>query len=399
MLTPKSCSIDKLWEQIKSKENLFELLKLESDNEILVGKNPEYIIDKYPILGKKLRYLDKQVLYSIIASFECVKSSKMDIVLSNEEMLNHVGIVMGSMFAQLEFGLKQVAKIVNQNSIKISPFTGLAFYYGSNVGEISCNLKTRGENCAVTSGSNIVMDGIDIAKSMLENNRNKIVFVGAGESIVYDIFYFALKSKNRVTNTSYLPYDINRNGAALSNGAGMFTMEYETTALNRAAPIFAEIASIQSINASSCIFELNEQISDYTSQVIEKSLEEAGISSDEVDLVIPTADASDKGDYYEMNGLIKVFGNRTNLVYSPKLIVGYCMSFNVAVDIFTATMCMRDSIIPGHPTKIDSGNEIFNKMLVGVENVDKEVNNVLILHRSWLDGKISATVLKKYKRV
>ncbi len=72
------------------------------------------------------------------------------------------------------------------------------------------------------------------------------------------------------------------------------------------------------------------------------------------------------------------------------------MSFNSIIDIFVGAMSIKHSLIPGHPEKYDSGDEEFNEMLVGTEPVKRDVKNVLLLHRSWIDGKVSALLLRKY---
>lgn len=396
IFTPKSNKPDILWRHLLNKEDLFDVVEIDDKMQIKQGKAPIFKVEEYGIQKKILRYIDKQVLYSVGAAIENVKASKLEEQLKIENVSKRTGIVMGSMFAQMDFGLEQIGVTGVENSTRISPYTGVAFYYGASVGEVSVKLKTKGENCAVLSGTNTGIDALNIACNMLDKKTNDIVLAGGGENVVLELFLNGLNLTKKISKTSYRPFDTRRDGSFISNGAGVVTVETDKNAKKRGCEIYGEIASIHTINASSCLFELNEQIVDYTYEVINRCLEDVGIKPEEIDLVVPTADGTKDGDYYEMMALKKVFGGRNKIIYTPKPIVGYCMSFNSIIDIFVGAMSIKHSLIPGHPEKYDSGDEEFNEMLVGTEPVKRDVKNVLLLHRSWIDGKVSALLLRKY---
>lgn len=396
LLTPDSNNYDVLWNHLLNKENLFHEVKIDDEIQIKQGRVPTFDVEEYGIPKKTLRYIDKQVLYSISAAIENVKASKLEEHLKSEEVSKRVGVVMGSMFAQMDFGLEQIGVTVVENSTRISPYTGVAFYYGANVGEISVKLKTKGENCAVLSGTNTGIDAINIACDMIDRGINDIVLAGAGENVVLNILLNGLNLTNKISKTSYRPFDTRRDGAFISNGAGIVTLETDENAIKRGSEIYGEIASIYTINASSCMFELNKEIIVYTCKVINRCIEDAGIKPEEIDLILPTADGTKYGDYYEMMALKEIFRGRKEIIYTPKPVVGYCLSFNSIIDIFVGSMAIKHNLIPGHPEKYDSGDEEFNEMLVGTEPVKRDIKNVLVLHRSWIDGKVSALILRKY---
>ncbi len=152
---------------------------------------------------KILRYIDKQVLYSVGAAIENVKASKLEEQLKIENVSKRTGIVMGSMFAQMDFGLEQIGVTGVENSTRISPYTGVAFYYGASVGEVSVKLKTKGENCAVLSGTNTGIDALNIACNMLDKKTNDIVLAGGGENVVLELFLNGLNLTKKISKTSY----------------------------------------------------------------------------------------------------------------------------------------------------------------------------------------------------
>lgn len=384
-----------LWDAILDHAQLYDNTFLNKEN-FIKGKTPEISLTEYDINKKKLRYLDKQCIYSIVATLESVKDAKLDTKIMQKAELEKIGVVMGSMTAQMEFGLKQVKKVVCDHSIRISPYTGLAFYYGADVGEISSILRTKGENCAVLTGSSLSFDGVMAGADIIRRGNNDTMIVGAGENIIFELFYNSLISYKKITKGKYLPFDVRRDGCFISNGAGALVLDEEEKAKERGTPIYGEIAGYYSLTASESMFGNNEKITDYTEKAILTTLEDACISPCDVDLVLPTADGSIEGDYYEMKALTKVFCGRDNIVYSPRPIVGNCLSFNGVIDMFVAAMSIRNNLLPGFLQRIDSGDESFNRLLVKDQPIKREVKNVLIISRSFIEGRIGGIVFKKY---
>lgn len=396
-IVPGSNTNDKLWENLKKKKQQFEKKELLQKKEVLVAKDPQYNKEDYNIPPKKFNYMDSQMVYCMIASLNCVKDAKLEEVLKDEEKRKRMGVVAGSFFAQMEFGIKQVKKVEIDRSIKISPYTGMAFYYGSNVGEISNLLKTQGENCAVISGSNIGFDSLGIIKQMFDNNRNDIVIAGAGENIVYELLYHSLESKGCLAQTEYRPYYQSNQGTAFANGSMMCVVESEKSVKERGIQAKAEIKAFSMKNCSSCFFEVSEKIIPYYKKAIDESLTQSGLSIDDIDLVVPTASGLKEDDEYEKIALRELFRGKKEIMYSPKLAVGYGLSYNNFLDMFVASKCLEEGIIPGMPFEMKTGDKEFDELWVKGE-VKRNIRNVLLLHKSFTDGKISTAILGKCER-
>jgi 3-oxoacyl-(acyl-carrier-protein) synthase len=397
LISPGSCKATDVWNSLLSKTDLFERIPIGSSDSITVGKLPVYDVNNYPeIEKKKFRYLDKQVLYCLMASIEAVRDSGLDELFKSGKSLERIGSVMGSMTAQMEFGVDQLITTANEGPHRISRMTGVAFYFGASVGEISVMYKTQGENCSVLSGSSVTMDGLMLAADMIKRGNNDAIMVGAGENVFFEVFYNGFTHYNKLSRRKYLPYDRNRQGCFLTNGGGVYTVERASHALKRNAPIYAEVASYHSLN-SNCIFGFNSKLTEYTEKVIHKCLSDANMTPGDIDLILPTADGSWDGDYYEMIALKNVFGDRRQIVYTPKPVIGHCLSFNTVVDTFVGIMSMKEGIIPGHLEQICSGDDEFDVMLVGDCSIRRKVENVMLLHRNFIDGKIGGIIIKKFQ--
>lgn len=391
-IVPGADNNDKLWENIKNRKKHFVHRKMSDDAKILVAEEPEYDLSMYDIPKKNFKRMDIQMVYSLMSAINCVKDSGLD--FNDEFVKKHTGVIAGSFFAQIAFGLEQVKKVEVTRTTKISPYTGMAFYYGSNAGEISLLFNTQGENCAVISGSNIGIDAVGIAYEMFADKRNEIVLICGSENMVYDIMYYSLKNINSIASDKYLPFSDNEDGAAFANGSMSFSVETKNSVMSRNAVPLSVIKSYDTVYCPSYFFNHNDTIIDYYVRTIKQCMEKLCLNIDDIDMVIPTASGIKDDDTYEKEAIKKLFGIRENIVYTPKPVVGNGLSYNVILDFFIASKCIKESFIPAMPEENVTGDHVFDKMMV-FDPIHKEINNVLIIHKSFTDGKISTVIIGK----
>jgi len=391
-IVPGADNNDLLWDNIRNKKIFFNKKTISNGIDILVAEEPKYDLDMYNIPKKNLRRMDIQMVYSLISSINCVKDAKLN--FDNDELKKSTGVIAGSFFAQIAFGMEQVKRVEIKKTTKISPYTGMAFYYGANSGEISLLFQTQGENCAIISGSNIGMDAVSVAEEMMLNNRNEVILVCASENIVYDIMYYSLKKNNSITSSKYVPFADDENGAVFANGAMAFSLETQKSVLSRNVKPLAILKSHSTSYCPGYLFEHNKTIINYYIKTVKYCIEKAKIEIDDIDLVIPTASGIKDDDFFEKEALKILFGNREKIIYTPKPVVGNGLSYNVLLDFFVATKCINESYIPGMPESIVTKDKVFDKMMV-IETVYKEIKNVLVIHKSFIDGKISSVVIGK----
>ena len=387
---PQSCDKTFFWESFLSKKVFAEINFIPNTNKkFLCGLEP--VIDEC-LLGniekKKRKYVDKQVLYSLVGSDLALKDSELN--LNDTFLQEKFGVFLGTVYAQVGFGLEQVKKVVIDKSLKISPYTGLAFYIGASTGEVSTNFKTKGENCTVVSGANTALDSIMHACNSIKREVNIAAFAGASENIVRD-FYFA--NMDFFTETKYVPYDQKRSGCFLTNGSGVVLVENLNYAKRRGAKIYAEILSYCNFNAHSCFFKLNDDLIFYICKTINSCLEKANLTANDIDLVLPTASGTFEGDFYEMQALLQIFKRRKNLIYSPKANIGY---FNNIIDLYVAAMAMNTGVIPCFPENIEAEISEFNPLLINNILFGKEIQHVLLLQRDFWGGRLSGMIIKKH---
>lgn len=396
VILPHISTTDELWDiLVHGSREYFD----NQINYISLDDMPSFY-EKYPFIEKKkLKHSDLQVIFNYMALKECVEKANLLFLLKQSQNIrNKVGIVSGSMFAQLNFGLKQIEKLIIKKSTKISPYTGMAFYFGSNVGEISCLLGTMGENCASLSGTSLVLDGIDIAESMIDYNRNEIVLVGGSENIKYELVAPSLYHNGRINYSSGHPYLCSeKDGISLTNGSSILSVENFDFAKSRKVKILGELSEIIDLNCWKCTFEITEDIIDVYKHLLNLLLEKNGLKKDDIDLVIPTGEGTQEFDYYEAKALNDYFDGKKEFVYTPKSIIGNTMGACCGIDIIVALMCIQHDIVPAIPYSPKLLNNEFSNIFVTKTNTGKNIRNILVVHKNWLDGKISGVVVSKFR--
>ncbi|SCW48495.1 3-oxoacyl-(acyl-carrier-protein) synthase [Streptococcus equinus] len=396
VILPHISTTDELWDILvhESREYFDNQI-----NYISLDDMPSFY-EKYPFIEKKkLKHSDLQVIFNYMALKECVEKANLLFLLKQSQNIrNKVGIVSGSMFAQLNFGLKQIEKLIIKKSTKISPYTGMAFYFGSNVGEISCLLGTMGENCASLSGTSLVLDGIDIAESMIDYNRNEIVLVGGSENIKYELVAPSLYHNGKINYSSGHPYLCSeKDGISLTNGSSILSVENFDFAKSRKVKILGELSEIIDLNCWKCTFEITEDIIDVYKHLLNLLLEKNGLKKDDIDLVIPTGEGTQEFDYYEAKALNDYFDGKKEFVYTPKSIIGNTMGACCGIDIIVALMCIQHDTVPAIPYSPKLLNNEFSNIFVTKTNAGKNIRNILVVHKNWLDGKISGVVVSKFR--
>jgi 3-oxoacyl-(acyl-carrier-protein) synthase len=138
ILTKHGESLSDLWKFLVSQKSIFKHDLFEKDiDKVIISINPATIETFNKIPKKKLRYLDKQVVFVLISALNAIKNSGLLDRFKELERMEEVGVVTGNFLAQMEFGIEQMEKLVNKKSLNISIYTGLAFYFGAATCEIS----------------------------------------------------------------------------------------------------------------------------------------------------------------------------------------------------------------------------------------------------------------------
>ncbi len=395
VLTLAGYTLDDLWEFLLNQSSVRDSSPGSAHRGPIIGGEELETDGHADLPPKKLKYVDRQVVFCMVAALRALDDAGLRESIGRDQALDDIGVVCGNQVAQIEFGIRQMEKMVAQQSLNISPYTGLAFYFGAGTAEISVLLGTRGENSTVISGSCTGVDSLGRAALSISRGVNKIVLAGAADNVLPQFLTSAFAEGDKLATGPYLPFDLTRSGCYISSGGGIAVVESLCVARRRGARIYGEIAAYVTLTAYRCLYHPDVQLLEVIERAVLTCCQQAGIQPGDIDLIIPTADGSRDGDAYELEALRRVFGTRRRCVFSPKPNVGHMLSASGILDLVVAAKAIERNQIPPFRVPVDTGDPQTDGLFVCGDSENRAIDRVLILQRDIFGGRVSALLVHR----
>jgi 3-oxoacyl-[acyl-carrier-protein] synthase II len=301
------------------------------------------------ILGPRgLRNLDRTTKISLCASKLCLDDADYHIT---EENSNRTGVVLGLTTGHLwsisEFDKERIRN--GQSSVNPALFPNTVM--NSPAAQIAIHSGIRGFNTTISTGFASSLDALDYARNFILFNRADAVLVGGVEALsehLYKGFYkIGLLSGFDGGNEQCSPFDKNRNGTILGEGAVMFMLESVTNAKKRGATIYAEYRAT-GVGYDKSVYNRYRSRSSSLAFGIDKALSAARLSMEEIDYVSSSANSTIMGDLSEARTLKSVFAKKGSppLVSSCKSMIGETFSAGGSFQIGAGLMALTTDTIP-----------------------------------------------------
>ena len=344
---------------------------------------------------KDIRRLDTFIQYGYIAAQEAINDSGF---LDTDINFDKVGVNYGSGIGGLET-IEQNHKLLLENGYKkVSPF----FVPGSIVnmvsGYISLKFGLRGGNISTVTACSTGSHSIGLAARSIAYGESDIMVAGGSEmastplAISGFIASRALSTSND-PKTASRPWDIDRDGFVLSDGAGALILEDLDHAINRKANIYAEIIGF---GTSSDAYHITAPPDDGRGAALsmKNALNDSKINPDDVDYINAHGTSTPLGDLAEATAISNVFTNKIPSISSTKSMTGHTLGAAGAIESIFSILSINNSIIP--PT-------------INLDNLDPKCHldftphearsasiNIAINNSFGFGGTNSTLVFKKY---
>ena len=296
---------------------------------------------------KELRRIDPFIQYGIIAANQSIEDSG---ILNSSTDLNRVGVNFGAGIGGIETIEKNKSILESKGFKKVSPF----FVPGSIVNMISGLVSIKhgfmGPNTSVVTACSTGNHCIGTAARSVAYGEADVMIAGGAEmastplSIAGFISARAL-SLNPSPETASRPWDIDRDGFVLSDGAGSLVIEEYEHAKNRSANIYAEIIGFGS---SSDAHHMTAPPSDGRGAALSMSnaLDDAQINASDVDYINAHGTSTPLGDVAETVALKSVFGSSVPQISSTKSMTGHTLGAAGAIESIFCIKSINDGVIP-----------------------------------------------------
>jgi 3-oxoacyl-[acyl-carrier-protein] synthase II len=297
--------------------------------------------------GFSARLLKKLDLFShmaLVTSDLALKDAKIDLHNFN---LHRTGIFMGNTLGGWLFAETELRDLYLEGRQGVSPYMASAWFPAAPQGQISIFYGIKGYSKTVVADRAGSLMAIAYGARTLERGKLDLVLAGGTEAPVtpYALLccntYDFLSRKNDTPENAYAPFDKNRDGLVIAEGAGILTLERLHDAQKRNAPLYARIGSFYTNCDGYDRVEFAPE-GTWLAAAIEEALNEAGFDKDSVDYICADGAATASGDISETKAIKKVFGRKAREipVSAPKSMFGNMLGAQGSVDVITTVLSM-----------------------------------------------------------
>ena len=300
--------------------------------------------------AKEARRRDRFEQFATVAAQEALQQSGLEIT---EENSGRIGVLVSSAMGGLKSLQDAILKLRDEGARRISPFLIPMLMPNGAAGLIGIDHGIKGPAMSVASACASGIDGIGLAWMMLRSGVIDAALTGASESTLTrtGIGAFdrigALSRQNDDFSMTPAPFDKNRDGLVMGEGAGILMLETESHAKARGANILAELAGY---GATADAHHVTAPSTDGAGggRAIRLALETAGVNPDEVDYVSAHGTATPLNDVSETRAIKVAFGQQAYKVpiSSTKSMTGHMMGATGALETIFCVQAIRESVIP-----------------------------------------------------
>ena len=358
LVTPVGIGVNESWKNIISGvSGISTITKFDPTNfpSKIAGEVKNFDASMY-LNPKDARRMDTFIQFGLVAGIEAFKDSGIVVTDENE---GRIGVSIGS-------GIGGINLIESTNDLydkggprKVSPF----FIPGTIINMISGNLSIifglKGPNVAIVTACTTGTHSIGDAARMIEYGDADVMVAGGSEAAITELSVAgfsaakALSSRNEDPSTASRPWDIDRDGFVIGEGAGVMVLEEFEHAKKRGAKIYCELSGY---GMSADAYHITAPTIDGPKRSMLNALKNSGINVDQIQYINAHGTSTPLGDLNETNAIKETFGDSANklVVNSTKSMTGHLLGGAGGVESVFTALAISNQISP--PTI-----NIFNK--------------------------------------
>ena len=407
MVTPLGCGVDINWRRLLNAESgitsiqSFDVSDLTSKiaGQVPRGETSDGMFNPDDWMSAKIqRRMDTFIIFGLAAAVQAVEDSGWQ--PDNEESLCRTGVLIGSGIGGLS-EIEKSAAIVNNDSVRrLSPFFIPASLINLVSGQVSIRFGFKGPNHAVVTACSSGAHAIGDAARMIMWEDAEVMVAGGTEAAIcrLGIAGFA-QAKALSTNfndtpeKASRPWDRDRDGFVIGEGAGVVVLEDLEHAKKRGAKIYAEVVGY-GMSGDAHHVTAPAADGDGAFRCMKAALKRAGMIPEDIDYVNAHGTSTPLGDEIELNAVKRVFGEaaKTISMSSTKSAVGHLLGAAGAVEAIYSILAINNGVVP--PTiNLDNPSEGFDIDLVPHQPKERKVETVL--SNSFGFGGTNASVIFK----
>jgi len=308
---------------------------------------PELYVEK-----KSLKRMDRFTQFAMAAAHLAIEDSKLD---PAKENLERVGVIVGSGIGGLQTIEDEHAMLAARGPKRVSPFLIPRLISNIAPGEIAIKWGFTGPNYAVSSACSTANHAIGDAMRLLRYGDADVMVAGGTEAAITPLGYAgfcqarALTERNDEPQRASRPFDLNRDGFLMGEGAGIVVLETEEHALARGAFIYGELAGYGATDDAYHITAPNPEAI-CAIRAMKAAIADAQLQPGDINYINAHGTSTPLNDKTETKAIKAVFGENAYKIpiSSTKSMTGHLLGAAGGVELIATLLCMQNNLI--HPT-------------------------------------------------
>ena len=350
-VTSLSCQVEDLWKRVLAGESGIHKVKLfdTTGHKVHFGGDVyDWTPGDYMSL-KDAKRIDRFTQFAMVAGIDAVRDSGIDFKTIDPF---RAGVILGSGIGGLHEIETQVERLLHKGPDKVSAFTIPKLMLNAASGQISIEFGLRGPNYAVATACASATNAIGDAFKCIQYDEADVMVTGGSEAAItpMGISGFAnmraLSERNEEPTRASRPFDRERDGFVLAEGAGMLVFEELEHARNRGARIYAEVLGYGASADAGHITQPDET-GIGASRAMKRALDDAEVSPDYVTYINAHGTSTPLGDQAETAAIKKVFGEhaRDISISSTKSQLGHSLGASGGIELLLSVLTLRDNVV------------------------------------------------------
>ena len=353
--------------------------------------NPDTVVEP-----REQRKLDKSILYGIVAADEAIKVAGLDDYEGDKE---RIGVSVGSGIGGLNTIYDNCIELHTGGPRRVSPFFIPKGIINMTAGNISIRYGFKGPNISVVTACATGAHSIGEAARLIQHGDADIMICGGAEAAVGRIGLAgfsamrALSTRNDEPEKASRPWDKNRDGFIMAEGAGILVLEEYEHAIKRGAKIYAEVAGY-GLSGDAYHITAPAEGGEGGLRAMKAAIKDAGLTPNDVDYINAHGTSTGLGDIGELMAVKTLFDGMPVSMSSTKSVTGHLLGAAGAVEAIFSTLAIRDGIVP--PTiNLDDPEDAVGAFDLVPHVAKQRKVDVAISNSFGFGGTNASLVLKK----
>ena len=359
----------------------------------IAGMVKGFDVDDY-LSRKDQRKNDPFIHYGVASTIDAIRDANLEIT---EENGHTIGVAMGAGIGGIKTIEENHAKMLAGGARKVSPFFIPGSIINMTSGQVSIMQHITGPNISIVTACATSTHCIGLATRSIEHGDADVMLAGGSEHATTPLAMAgfcaarAMTTRNDDPAGASRPYDIDRDGFVLSNGAGTVVLEELEHAKARGARIYAELVGF-GMSSDAYHITLPPADGEGARKCMAAAIRDAGIDATDIDYINTHGTSTPAGDIGETTGIKRAFGDHAHklMISSTKSTTGHMLGAAGVVEAIFSAKALQDQVIP--PT-INLENQDPECDLDYTPNVARDAKVRTILSNSFGFGGTNGSLI------